>query len=34
MMNLHNKRSKKVIASVIIIVLVLAMIIPVLAYIG
>jgi len=34
MMNLHNKRSKKVIASVIIIVLVLAMIVPVLAYIG
>ena len=34
MMNLHNTRSKKVIASVIIIVLVLAMIVPVLAYIG
>ncbi len=32
MMNLHSKKAKKIISSVIIIVLVIAMVIPVLAY--
>lgn len=33
MMNLHNKRSKKVIATVLIIILVIAMVVPVLVYV-